>query len=70
MTNTQNTMSTEYAAALEASGEAVRAYRAASEAYRAKRIGDDEFIAARRIYNASSAAFDAAFADEQSRNQA
>lgn len=58
-------MSEEYRIAYERSGEAIRKFRVAQQAYRAREIGDREFLAARRAYDAAMAGFDAAYAREQ-----
>jgi hypothetical protein len=55
-------MTTEYAAALEASRVAYRKFDAVRNDYRALKVGDAEFLAAKAEYEESEKAFDAAFA--------
>lgn len=57
-------MSNEYKAAYEKSGEAIRAFKVAQVAYRTRQIGDAEFLAARKAYDAAMAEYDAAYAKE------
>ena len=57
-------MSPEYKAAYEAHNEACKAYRVAAEQYRSREIEDAEFFAARKIYDAATVVFDAAYAKE------
>lgn len=60
-------MSPEYATALEKANKASAAFRAAQTAYRARKIGDVEFCEAKRLFDASTVEFDAAFAKEEAR---
>lgn len=60
-------ISAEYAKALEESRAASAIFREAQLAYRSRKIGDAEFLAARKIYDASEAAFDAAYAAEDAK---
>lgn len=55
---------TEYEAAIAKHNEAIRAFRAIQEAYRSRTIGDAEFLAGRKAYNAATEEFDAAYAKE------
>lgn len=57
-------VSIDYPIALEASRVAARIYAAAVADYRAGRIGDVEYLAARKANDTAAAAFDAAFAAE------
>jgi hypothetical protein len=57
--------SAEYLAALEAHNVACRSFSKIQKAYRAREIGDQEFIAGRKAYDAATAIYDAAFAKEQ-----
>jgi hypothetical protein len=59
-------MSNEYKAAYEKSGEAIKVFAAAQEAYRIAgyKVGTDAFLAARKVYDAAMAEFDAAYALE------
>jgi hypothetical protein len=57
-------MSNEYAAALEAHNVAFRKFDAVRTAYRACKVGDAEFLAAKKEYDAATEAFDAAYAKE------
>lgn len=59
--------SPEYQAALEKHNAEVAKFRQAQADYRAQKIGDAEFIAARREFEAATKEYDAAFAAEQSR---
>ncbi len=60
-------LSPEYLAALDASREASRAFANVTADYRARRIGDAEFLAARKVHADACAAFDRAFDAEVSR---
>jgi len=60
-------MSKQYEAALEASRAAYTKFDAVRRNYRAQKIGDAEFLAAKREYDAAFADFDAAYAAEQAR---
>lgn len=66
----ETAVSAAYLEALEASRVASRAYIAAQAAYRAREIDDAAFLEARAAFTASTAAFDAACALEQSRGDA
>lgn len=57
-------MSGEYAKALEAHNTAVADFTQAQRAYRLRYIGDDEFLKARTAYAAASELFDEAYAKE------
>lgn len=57
-------MSKEYAAALEAHNLAQRKFNAVRDLYRAFKVGDAEFLAARKEYDAATELFDEAFAKE------
>lgn len=54
-------MTTEYETAYTKHNEAIRVYEVVRNAYRARKIGDAEFIAARKVYDAATAEFDAAY---------
>ena len=56
--------SREYELALEKARQASRAFAVAQKAYRTRQIGDAEFLAAKKIYDASGVEFDAAYAKE------
>ncbi len=62
MTNSQ-----EYEAAREAHSAALQAYTEVAEKYSALEVGDDEYLAARKIKDAADAAFDIAFEAEENR---
>lgn len=53
-----------YEAAYHVNNAAIAAYNKAQAAYRTMQIGDDEFIAARKLYQDAMDAFDAAYAKE------
>lgn len=55
---------TEYAMAVAAHDDACKTYRKVQEAYHSMQIGDAEFLAARKVYDAATMVFDAAFAKE------
>ena len=57
-------MTNEYAIALAAHNAASKIFTAVTLAYRARTIGDVEFIAARKAFDAATEIFDAAFAAE------
>ena len=57
----------EYLAALNKHNAAIRKFEQAKLAYRARQIGDDAFLAAKAIYDAATAEFDAAYAKESKR---
>lgn len=59
--------SEEYAQALAKANEASKRYDAALQAYRAREIGDDEYLAARRVNDAARAEFDTAMDTEAAR---
>jgi hypothetical protein len=61
--------SAEYERALAASRAASAKFREVTKAYRARKIGDAEFLAARKIDQQAAKDFDAAYAKEQSRGQ-
>lgn len=56
-----------YEAAVQKHNAASRAFREVQEKYRARKIGDDEFLAARRVFAEATREFDVAFAKEQNR---
>ncbi len=56
-----------YETACEAHSEATRVFHVVTQRYRDMEIGDDEFLAARTIYNESTAAYDAAYDAEAER---
>jgi hypothetical protein len=62
--------SPEYTAALEKANAATAAFHEASQRYRAREIGDDEYLAARKVHDESGRAFDEAYAAEQKREPA
>jgi hypothetical protein len=53
-------MTKEYAAALEAAQSASAKFRTIQAAYRSRQIGDAEYIAGRKAFEASQVAFDVA----------
>lgn len=53
-----------YEAVYHTNNAAIAVYNKAQQAYRTMQIGDDEFIAARKVYKAAMDAFDAAYAKE------
>ena len=55
----------EYEAASQAMRDATAIFREAQDAYRSRKIGDAEFIAARKVYNSYVAEFDSAYEAEQ-----
>ena len=57
-------MTKEYAIAYIAHIAATKTFTSVTLAYRARTIGDVEFIAARKAFNAATEIFDAAFAAE------
>jgi hypothetical protein len=57
-------MTKDYEAAIKKHNVASTAFRAAQDDYRARRIGDAEYLAARKAFNDASAEFDVAFAKE------
>jgi hypothetical protein len=57
-------MTKEYAKALEDHSAAFRKFDAVRADYRARKVGDDEFLAAKKEYDAATAAYDAAYAKE------
>lgn len=57
----------EYAEALETSRAAYGEFQKFVKAYRAGSIGDDEFLAARKINDEATRDFDSAMAKEQAR---
>lgn len=59
-----------YLAAYRASGDASRAFALAQAAYRSRRIGDAEYLAARKVHAEAQAAFDVAYLAEQNREGA
>lgn len=61
-------MSKEYEAALESAREASQRFARVQQDYRARRIGDEEYLAARADWDHSQVAFDAAFAKEDQRD--
>jgi hypothetical protein len=60
--------SREYEAALAQNDKAIAAFKKVREAYHARKIGDTEFLKARKEYTRAMAAFDDAFAKEQRRS--
>ena len=63
----ESAMSEEYKRAYEKSGKAIRKFHDVQKAYRAREIGDEEFLAARRAYDAAMVEYDIAYAEEQER---
>ena len=59
--------SQEYQRALERSNAAGKVFSKVQADYRAQRIGDEEYLAARRVYQAAQQEFDAAYAREDER---
>jgi hypothetical protein len=57
-------MSNEYAAALAAHNAAFAKFNAVRNAYRALKVGDAEFLAAKKEYDEVTKVYDAAFAKE------
>ena len=57
-------MTNEYKVAHAKANEAFEVFDVVRNAYRARTIGDDEFLAAKAIYDASLADFDVAYAKE------
>ena len=57
-------MTTEYAAAIAAHNAAFAKFDAVRTAYRARKVGDAEFLAAKKAYEVATKAYDAAFAKE------
>lgn len=55
----------EYQAASQAMSDAIAQFRIAQQDYRGRRIGDREFLAAKKIYDRYVAEFDAAYENEQ-----
>ena len=55
-------MKTNYELAMEKSGRAIREFSWARTAYRNRTIGDAEYLAARKVYEAAMAEYDTAFA--------
>jgi hypothetical protein len=62
-------MSNTYQVALAAHDEACKLITEARRAYRALEIGDSEFIAARKAFDAATALFDAAWNAESEREE-
>jgi len=58
-------LSAEYQAALETSNRAIAAFKKVQEAYRKQEIGDEDYLAARKIYDQAVADFDKAIKKEQ-----
>lgn len=63
-----NNCSAEYTAAYDKSALAIKAFNEITKAYRARLIGDNEFINARKIYDAAMAEYDLAYAKEDKLN--
>ena len=61
--------SAEYQAALELANRASADFRKVQEAYRKQEIGDDDFLAGKKIHDAAVSAFDKAFAKERGRGE-
>ena len=57
--------SEDYQKAMDESNKAIKAFNKIQEAYRAQKIGDDEFLAGRKVYDAAIKKFDEAYAEEQ-----
>ena len=57
--------SAEYQAAIETSNRAIAAFKKVQEAYRKQEIGDDDYLAARKVYDKAVEAFDKAIKKEQ-----
>ena len=51
-------MTKEYQGALETIRKATQAFNAVKEDYQARRIGDDVFLAAKRVYDTADAVFE------------
>lgn len=62
--------SSEYEKASKAASAASAKFREAQVAYRSKKIGDKEFLEAKRLHDTAQAEFDKAFAKEQARGDA
>lgn len=58
-------LSAEYQAALETSNRAIAAFKKVQEAYRKQEIGDDDYLAARKVYDKAVEDFDKAIKKEQ-----
>lgn len=56
-----------YEDALDKANAAYHVYEPIRQAYRAQKIGDAEFLAAKAIYDAVNAEYDAAYIAEQNR---
>jgi len=59
-------MTNEYAIALADHNAASKVFTVAQNAYRARTIGDAEFVAARKAFDAATEIYDVAFAAEAS----
>lgn len=59
--------SSEYEAAYTAANAAAAKFREVTDQYRARKIGDAEYLAARKEYDAANATFDDAYAKEEAR---
>jgi len=57
--------SAEYMAAIETSNRAIAAFKKVQEAYRKQEIGDDDYLAARKVYDKAVEDFDKAIKKEQ-----
>jgi len=62
--------SKEYQKALDESNVAIKEFEKIQKAYRAQEIGDDEFLAGRKVYDAAMKKFDLAFQQEQEKTPA
>lgn len=59
-----NVMSNEYAEALNAHNAAFSKFAAVRADYRASKVGDAEFLAAKKEFDAATTVYDAAFSKE------
>lgn len=62
-------MTNEYRAAYEAHNTARQAFSVAQASYRAMKIGDAEYLSARKVFDDATKIFDAAFASEADREE-
>lgn len=63
-------MSNEYRTAYELHNAACRVFTAAQNDYRSGKIGDSEYLAARKAFDAATMLFDVAYAAEEVRVEA
>lgn len=52
---------TAYEDALQKANEATKVFRGVQKAYRARKIGDEEYLAARKIYEAAEKEFERSY---------